>query len=158
MLTLAGEKNADAQAQSILDLETQIAKIHWPIAKRRERELTYNLRTREELEKLAPGYPWQARLAPSGIEAQREFVVRELDAIESLAKLYRTVPVAQWRSYLTFHFLSGAADVLPKAFDDEDFGFFGATLNGQQQQRERWMRRRRSRHWWKTCARPMPIA
>jgi putative endopeptidase len=140
MLTLAGEKSADAQAQSILDLETQIAKIHWPIAKRRERELTYNLRTREELEKLAPGYPWQARLAPSGIEAQREFVVRELDAIESLAKLYRTVPVAQWRSYLTFHFLSGAADVLPKAFDDEDFGFFGATLNGQQQQRERWKR------------------
>jgi putative endopeptidase len=140
MLTLAGEKNADAQAQSILDVETQIAKIHWPIAKRRERELTYNLRTREELEKLAPGYPWRARLTPGGIETQREFVVRELDAVESLAKLYRAVPVEQWRSYLTFHFLSGAADVLPKAFDDEDFEFFGKTLNGQQQQRERWKR------------------
>jgi putative endopeptidase len=140
MLTLAGEQNAGSQAKSILDVETQIAKLHWPIAKRRERELTYNLRTRDELEKLAPGYPWHARLTPSGIDSQREFIVRELDAIEALSKLYRTIPVEQWRSYLKFHFLSGAADVLPKAFDDEDFEFFGKTMNGQQEQRERWKR------------------
>jgi putative endopeptidase len=140
MLTLAGEAEAEAQAKQILEIETKIAQLHWPIAKRRERELTYNLRTREELEKLAPDYPWQARLGPGQIHTQREFVVRELDAIEGLSKLYRTIPVAQWRSYLKFHFLSGAADVLPKAFDDEDFDFFGKTLNGQQEQRERWKR------------------
>ncbi len=185
MLTLAGEKNAAAQAKAILELETQIAKMHWPIAKRRERDLTYNLRTREELEKLAPSYPWQAQLAASGIAAQREFVVRELDAVEGLGKLFRTVPVATWRSYLTYHFLASTADTLPKAFDDERFDFYGRTLNGQPQQRDRWKRglaaldgsagrsarpdlRRRStsrrtrrRRWsrsWRTCAPPMPSA
>ncbi len=140
MLALAGQKNAAEQAKSILELETQIARIHWPIAKRRERDLTYNLRTREELEKLAPEYPWQAQLAASGIAAQREFVVRELDAVEGLGKLFGQVPVATWRSYLTYHFLSNVADTLPKAFDDERFDFYGRTLNGQPQQRDRWKR------------------
>ena len=140
MLTLAGEKNAADQAKSILDVETQIAKIHWPVAKRRERDLTYNLRTREELEKLAPSYPWQAQLAAAGIADQREFVVRELDAVEGLAKLFTQVPVATWRSYLTYHFLATTADTLPKAFDDERFSFYGRTLNGQPQQRDRWKR------------------
>jgi len=140
MLTLAGEKNGAEQAKSILDLETQIAKIHWPVAKRRERDLTYNLRTREELEKLAPSYPWQAQLAAAGIADQREFVVRELDAVEGLAKMFTTVPVATWRSYLTYHFLATTADTLPKAFDDERFSFYGRTLNGQPQQRDRWKR------------------
>ena len=140
LLALAGEKNAAEQAKSILDLETQIARIHWPIAKRRERNLTYNLRTREELEKLAPDYPWQAQLAAAGIAAQREFVVRELDAVEGLGKLFTQVPVATWRSYLTYHFLASTADTLPKAFDDERFGFYGRTLNGQPEQRDRWKR------------------
>jgi putative endopeptidase len=140
MLALAGEKNAADEAKSILDLETQIAKIHWPAAKRRERDLTYNLRTREELEKLAPSFPWQAELAAAGIADQREFVVRELDAVEGLAKLFTQVPVATWRSYLTYHFLANTADTLPKAFDDERFGFYGHTLNGQPEQRERWKR------------------
>src|SRR3569833_215605 len=139
LLTLAGEKNGADQAKAILDLETQIAKLHWPIAKRRERDLTYNLRTREELEKLAPSYPWQAQLAAAGIADQHEFVVRELDAVEGLAKLFKQVPVATWRSYLTYHFLSQTADTLPKAFDDERFAFYGRMLFGLSLQRDRWL-------------------
>jgi len=38
MLTLAGETDAAAKAASILDIETQIARAHWPAAKRRERD------------------------------------------------------------------------------------------------------------------------
>jgi putative endopeptidase len=140
MLTFAALKDAAAQAQSILNLETAIAKAHWPIAKRRERDLTYNLHTREELNKLAPDYPWQAQLAAGGIDGQPQYVVREVDAIESIGKLFRQTPVARWRSYMTYHLLEHAADTLPKAFDEERFDFYGRTLNGQPQQRERWKR------------------
>jgi putative endopeptidase len=140
MLTLAGEKNAAAQAKSILELETEIAKLHWPIAKRRERDLTYNLRSRDELNKLAPDYPWGAQLSSGGIDTQHDYIVRELDAVEALGKLFRKTPVERWRSYMTYHLLEGSADVLPKAFDDERFAFYGHTLNGQPQQRDRWKR------------------
>jgi len=140
MLKLAGEKNAGAKAATVLEIETQIAKVHWPAAKRRERDQTYNLRTRAELEQLAPGFPWQPLLGAQGLASQPEFVVRELDAVQALAQLFKQIPVARWRAYFTYQYLAAAADVLPAAFDAERFDFYGHTLNGQPQQRERWKR------------------
>jgi putative endopeptidase len=140
MLTLAGDGNAGADAKSILAIETGIARLHWPVAKRRDRMLTYNLRSHQELEQLAPGFAWKPLLEAAGLQAQQQFVVREVDAIQALSNHFRTVPVAQWRAYFTYHYLAGVADVLPKAFDDEKFDFYGRTLNGQQEQQERWKR------------------
>jgi putative endopeptidase len=140
MLALAGDANAAAEARSILDLETQIARLHWPAAKRRERDLTYNLRSRAELEQLTPGLDWTALLAADGLEAQQQFVVRELDAVQGLGQLLESVPVERWRAYFRYHYLAEVSDVLPKAFDDEAFDFYRRTLNGQPQQRERWKR------------------
>jgi putative endopeptidase len=140
LLTLAGVRDAASDAQSILDIETRIAKLHWPAARRRERDLTYNPRTRVELEQLAPGFTWEVLLAAQGVDAQPRFVVRELDAVQGLAQLFVQLPVERWRAYFRYHYLVSMAAVLPQAFDDERFDFYGRTLNGQQQQRERWKR------------------
>lgn len=140
MLKLAGEPDSDRQAGAILKLETQIAKQHWPVEKRRERELTYNLRTRQDLQGLAPKFPWTEMLTAGGLQAQPQFVVAELDAVQSLAESFTTAPLDSWRSYLKYHYLVTHAPVLPHAFDDERFDFYGRTLNGQPQQRERWRR------------------
>ena len=140
MLTLAGEKQAAAKAAAVLDIETQIAKAHWPAAKRRERDLTYNLRTRAELQQFTPGFPWQPLLEAQGLAGQPEFVVRELDAVQALARLFKQIPVGRWHAYFEYQYLSATADVLPAAFDAERFDFYGHTLNGQPQQRERWKR------------------
>ena len=140
MLRLAGEKDPAAQAASILDIETRIAKVHWPAAKRRERDLTYNLRTRAELDQLSPGFPWQPLLAAQGLDGQTEFVVRELDAVQALSALFKQIPVERWHAYFEYQYLAANADVLPAAFDAERFDFYGHVLNGQPQQRERWKR------------------
>jgi putative endopeptidase len=140
MLALAGEKDPAAKAASILDIETRIAKVHWPVAKRRERELTYNLRTRAQLDQWTPGFPWQELLQARGLAAQTEFVVRELDAVQGLAELFKQIPVDRWQAYFEYQYLAGVADVLPAAIDAERFDFYGHTLNGQPQQRERWKR------------------
>ena len=140
LLELAGDTNSAEEARSILDLETQIAKLHWPVAKRRERDLTYNLKTRAELDQLAPDFAWQQLLTADGLSGQQQFVVRELDAVQGLEQLCLSVPVESWRPYLRYHYLVGVANVLPKAFDDEVFDFYGRTLNGQEQQRDRWKR------------------
>ncbi len=123
MLTLAGDADAPAEAEGILELETQIARLHWPVAKRRERDLTYNPRTRPELEQLVPGFTWEVLLAAEGVDAQPRFVVRELDAVQGLAQLFLQVPVERWRAYLRYHYLVNVADVLPHAFDAEALRF-----------------------------------
>jgi putative endopeptidase len=140
MLALAGHKDAKAEAAQILALETSIAKLHWEVAKRRERDLTYNLMTVSSLETDAPAYPWAAVLEASGLSGAQEVVVAEWSAVPALGKLFRDTPVSTWRTYLTYQYLTGEAAVLPKAFDDENFDFYGHILNGQPQQRERWKR------------------
>lgn len=140
MLTLSGETDSSKKAQAILDIETQIAQRHWPVEKRRERELTYNLRTRDQLRSLASNYPWLELLQAAGLQDQAEFVVAELDAVQSLAAFFTSIPVDRWRAYARYHYLTAHADVLPKAFDEERFDFYGRTLNGQPQQRDRWKR------------------
>jgi putative endopeptidase len=140
LLKLAGDADAAGAAKSILALETQIATAHWPPAKSRDRDLTYNPHTRAQLSTFAPGFPWRSLLTGAGLEEQPRFVVRQSDAIQALSALFAKVPVARWREYLRYHYLVGNADVLPKAFDDEVFDFYGRTLHGQQQQQVRWKR------------------
>jgi putative endopeptidase len=140
MLALAGDQNAATDAKSILAIETGIAQLHWPVAKRRERTLTYNLRTLQELEQQAPGFAWHPMLEAAGLQKQQQLVIREIDAVQQLAQQFRSVPIGEWRAYFTYHYLASAAEVLPKAFDNERFDFYGRTLNGQREQQERWKR------------------
>lgn len=140
LLTMAGDKNAAANARAILALETKIAEHHWPIADRRERDKTYNPRTLAELQKEAGAFPWKTFLEAQGYAGEPKFVVTEVTAIPKLAKLFAATPVATWKAYLTYHFLRASADVLPTSFDAEVFDFAGRTLNGQPEQRERWKR------------------
>jgi len=140
LLKLAGDADAAQQARAILELETQIATAHWPRAKRRERDLTYNPHTREDLPVFAPGLPWPALLAGAALEQQPRFVVREADAVQALSALFAQVPVPRWQAYLRYHYLAGNADVLPRAFDDEVFDFYGRALHGRQEQQPRWKR------------------
>jgi putative endopeptidase len=140
MLKHAGGEDPAKKAQGILELETQIAQRHWPVEKRRERELTYNLRTQDQLQALAKNFPWTDTLSAAGLKEQKEFVVAELDAVQSLAAWFTSVPVERWRDYLSYQYLVAHAGLLPKAIDDERFDFYGRTLNGQPEQRERWKR------------------
>jgi putative endopeptidase len=140
MLALAGHKHAGREARDILTLETEIAKRSWALYKRRDRDATYNLRTVTALGSEVPDYPWAAAFTASELSGIKEVAVAELSAIGPLAALFKATPVSTWRAYLTYQFLTGEASVLPKAFDQENFHFYGRVLNGQPEQRPRWKR------------------
>lgn len=140
ILTLSGTENAAEKAQAIFDLEMRMAQAHWEPAKRRNRDLTYNLKTKDELADFAPGVPWEIFFAESGLDNQNEFVVREDDAIQKLAQIFSETPVETWRDYLRYHHLRANAAILPAAYDEATFAFFGTELRGTPKQRERWKR------------------
>ena len=140
MLGLAGIENAGAKADAIYALEMNIAEAHWEPEKRRNRDLTYNLKTVDDLVAYAPGFNWRAMMEASELGDQNEIVIREDDAIQALAALVSETPVDTWKDYLTFHLIRGAADVLPSEFDEANFAFYGTELNGTPEQRERWKR------------------
>ena len=140
MLKLANYDDASEAADEIVALETEIAKLHWPREKSRNRDLTYNPKTQAELKAFLEDYPVGEALASAEIPTQDFFVVRQTDALQGLAKLFRATPIETWRAYMTFHYLNGMADVMPVAFDDLNFDFNGRTLSGQPEKRERWKR------------------
>ncbi len=140
MLTLAGQSGAAAKARRVMALETAIAERHWPIAERRDVERTYNLKTRAEVRALAPRFPWDAGFEAAGFGNIEDVVIAELSAMGPLAQLFLQTPISTWKSYLTFHLVINNSAVLPRSIDDANFDFFGKTLNGQPQQRERWKR------------------
>ncbi|GAM98202.1 peptidase of M13 family [alpha proteobacterium U9-1i] len=140
MLGLANQTDPTGKARAVVALETQIAQRHLPIADRRQREAMYNLRTRDQIRALAPNFPWDAYFDSAELSAVTEVVVGEINTMGPLANLFMATPVATWQAYLTYHYLSNSAGVLPKPIDDENFAFYGTQLNGQPQQRERWRR------------------
>jgi putative endopeptidase len=140
MLSLAGHEGAERESDEILALETEIAKRSWELQKRRDRDATYNLRTVAALQSEIPNYPWAAGFKASELNGIHEVVVAEISAMAPLAMLFKQTPVSTWRTYLTYQFLTNEASVLPQAFDQENFDFYGRILNGQPQQRERWKR------------------
>lgn len=140
LLKLTKQPDPKSSAADILALETQIAKLHWPRADRRDRERTYNLRTVSALTQEIPDYPWTEALQSAGLYNVKEVVVSELSAMQPLAKLIKQTNIKTWQSYLRYHYIRQHASVLPKAVDDEVFAFYGHTLNGQEEQKARWKR------------------
>jgi putative endopeptidase len=143
MLSLAKHDHPELEAPRVLALETEIAKLHWDRAKRRERELTYNPMDVEAVEEKAGAYPWDSAFQAAGLTGPspapglKEVVVDEWSAVPPLARLFVSTPISTWRSYLAYHFLSEESAVLPSPFDDEHFAFYGRILDGQPEQRAR---------------------
>jgi putative endopeptidase len=142
MLTLAGYKNAEARAAKIYDVEAKIANVEWPNEDRRDETKIYNPMPFSALEKLAPQFPWKAFFQEAGIpltssKGERQVIVAEKSAFPKLAKIFAETPVSVWRDYLAVHYLHSFAPYLPKKFDDENFAFYGAVIQGNKQQLDR---------------------
>ncbi|MEK7265935.1 MAG: M13 family metallopeptidase [Pseudomonadota bacterium] len=139
-LRLAGHADPAGAAARIYALELEMARLHWDPAKRRNRDLTYNLKTIDQLEAFAPGAPWRVMLASAGLGERPEVIVREDDAVAGLAALTAATPLETWRDYLKFHLVDTNADILPPDFDAANFAFYQTELRGTPNQKVRWKR------------------
>jgi putative endopeptidase len=137
---LAGIAGAEARADSILALETSLARDQWTPERRRDPRATYNPMNRAQLAALAPEFDWPATLAHIGLGAQDRVIVREPSAVAAAGKRLADVPLRTWKDYVAFRFVSDNAQFLPKRFDDARFGFYSHTLNDVPTQSERWKR------------------
>ncbi|HEX6376183.1 MAG TPA: M13-type metalloendopeptidase [Allosphingosinicella sp.] len=140
MLEMAGWPDAAAAARDLVALETRIAEAHWTRAESRNRDKTYNLMTRAELEAAAPGFPWATFLDAAGIGRAERAIVAQSSAFPRIARLFADADLGTLKAWQAFHIADKMAPLLSKRFVDAAFEFRGKFLNGQPQQRERWKR------------------
>ena len=142
MLQLAGEEAAVAQreAAAILAFETRLAQVSLDPADRRDPEKIYHRLDRPGLERLTPNLPWPRYFEAIGYPKMQAINVGMPDFFTTLSSLLPGADYGTLRAYLRWQVLHATAEALPKEFEDEDFGFFGKTLGGQQEIRPRWKR------------------
>ncbi len=161
LLGKAGYADPASAAADVMAFETEMAKAHWDRTLSRNPEITYNKLSREEFYALAGDFPAAIALETIGVADQANFLVAQVpptaedlasagitdeDAAKlgggfpAMLNLASETPLDTWKAYLKAHFLIDHAAVLPDEIDREVFAFFGTTLNGQPQQRERWKR------------------
>ncbi|MGI8993013.1 MAG: M13 family metallopeptidase [Nocardioidaceae bacterium] len=144
MLRLVGRTDGDAgdQAERVMALETRLAAGHWDTVQSRDVVKTYNLMTRDELAAIAPAYHWSAWTgglqAPAG--AFEEVVVRQPSYLSTLSEALDQVPLDDWKAWLSWHVVHSGAPYLSRDFVRENFEFYGRTLSGAEEIRERWKR------------------
>ena len=146
MLALGGwstdEASAAEDAARVVTLEKRLAAAHWDVVKDREADLTYNPMTFAELAGKAPGFDWAAWAEALGVPAGAfdQIVVREPDFAVELAAAWQDEPVDAWGDWLAFHVISARAPYLSTELVEANFDFYGRTLTGAQELRERWKR------------------
>ncbi len=140
MFALAGDKRERAakEAAAVMEIETALAKASTSRTDLRQPENRYHIYTAAELEKLAPGFDWKAYFSAVGIGPFDSLNVATPEFFKALNGLIQSEPLDSWKSYLRWHALHGQAQDLPKAFFDENFDFFGRTLQGQKDPQPRW--------------------
>ncbi|MBT0584887.1 M13 family metallopeptidase [Alteromonas oceanisediminis] len=139
MLSFTDSEDPAQAAEAILALETQIAEIQWPREKRRNRDLTLNQIEREQLDQQYPGFDWDTFFEPSGFKVPN-LNVTQPEPINDVIALINSVPLADWKAYMRYHTVSNNADLLSDDIYTANFDFYGKTLNGQQEPRDRWKR------------------
>ena len=140
MLTLVhGEGDHAATARRIVDLESKLAAAHWDVVKRRDADLTYNLRTFAELPSEAPGFDWAGWVGALGASPE-EVVVRQPDYLTAFAALWASEDLQVWKQWLSWRLISARASLLTDDLVAENFAFYGRTLSGTEAIRDRWKR------------------
>jgi endothelin-converting enzyme/putative endopeptidase len=137
MLEKTGIADAAASAQTIMDLETRLAEVHWTQARSRNIQEIYNPMPLEQLAELAPQIDFAAGMAQLSLDSVATYLVAQPSAIEGTGEIFADTPVETWRDYMTFHFLRNNANALAAEFDEANFRFFSQTLNGIDEQRPR---------------------
>ncbi|MFZ5719948.1 MAG: M13 family metallopeptidase [Pseudomonadota bacterium] len=140
MLTLAGWPEPQAHAKAILAMETEVAKVSWTRAERRDDDKTYNPYAVKDLAAFAPGFDWNALLAGANLSAATRVVVAENTAFPKIAAIYAGTDLDTLKAWLAFTVADQAAPYLSKAFDEARFEFRNKTLSGTPAQQPRWKR------------------
>jgi putative endopeptidase len=140
MLTLAGEANGDARAKAVMDLETQIARVQWTREEASDVTKTYNKFALAQTTQFStPTLDMPAMLKAISPKIT-EVLIGQPSAVKGIAEILDKAPLEVLKDQMLLRSLGSMANYLPDAVANENFAFYGTTLQGTPQREERWKR------------------
>ena len=142
MLQLAGDKPdvAASEAKTVLTIETGLAQASMDRTERRDPKKRDHKMTVAEIVAAAPNFDLATYFAGNGSPKFSSLNVGNPDFFKQVNSQLDSISLADWKTYLRWKTINGRAQVLTKAFVEEDFQFNGKYLSGQQEMEPRWKR------------------
>ena len=139
LFQLAGYADADAKAQAVLRIETQIAQGNYDKVKLREPQDNYHKTTIQELKKQYPKVDWLKFFAVQGYQDFQYLNVAQPEAIDNVTNIIASDPLDDLKSYVQFKVLNTSAPLLSDDFGNEVFAF-NKVLKDVKSDKPRWQK------------------
>ena len=142
MLKLLGEppQTAAGDAATIMQIETALAEASRTVIQRRDPASDYHKMKITELAAINPGFDWARYIRASNTPPVQSLNVVEPGFFKGLETLLNKQSLDSIKVYLRWQLVHRLAQMLPDAFVNENFDFYGKTLRGQQELQARWKR------------------
>ncbi|WP_418510541.1 M13 family metallopeptidase [Corallibacter sp.] len=131
------EAQANAQAKQILAFETSLAKPKMDKVELRDARKTYNPTAVSDLQKMVPAIDWKAYFDGIGAKNLDTVIVSQPKYMKELQNILAKENVSNWKAYLRWSALNGAAGMLNDELDQANWDFYSKTLRGAKKQRPR---------------------
>ncbi len=142
MFILKGEneERATQAAETVMKIETDLAKVSRTRLELRNPVANYNKMTLDELKEHSPEFNWDIYFNALGVSDPGGMNVGQPDFIGAIGQIVNSYSIDEWKDYLTWNLLDNSANYLNQAFVDQNFDFFGKTLSGRKTLQPRWKR------------------
>jgi len=131
---------AGREAAQVMEIETKLARASLTRTQRRDPYQLFHKMDARGLKALTPGFDWDLYLKTAGLPGLNAFNVTEPEFFRELDRQWRSIALADIKTYLRWHAAHASAPFLSSAFVNEDFDFFGKTLYGVPELKPRWKR------------------
>jgi endothelin-converting enzyme/putative endopeptidase len=142
MMKLLGDSLdvAKNEAQTIMGIETALAKSQLTRVQQRDPHNLFHKMDRKGLQALTPDFDWNIYLKTAGVGSVDTFNVTQPEFYKELDKQLANNSLDDIKVYLRWQIAKANAPYLSSNFVAENFDFYSHTLRGVQQQPPRWKR------------------
>jgi len=142
MFRLTGDDEATAQRkmQSVMDVETRMARVSKSRVELRDPATNYHKMSYGEFKVQFVGFDWDAYFAQNFITGLDTLDVGQPEALKGAMEILNQTDLRVLKDWMEWTLLTNNATVLGDVVYAENFDFFSRTMSGQQEQKPRWKR------------------
>ncbi len=139
MFSLFGIDTPAERAQTVLRLETRLAKAAYSNVELRDPQKNYNKMSIAQLQELVPQVDWKVYFQALGIELD-SLSVGQIPHLQEAGKMLAEEPLEDLKTLFTWQTIEGAASALTTEIYMTSFDFYGKVLSGREEPSPLWKR------------------
>ena len=139
MFGLFGYANAAERAQTVLRMETRLAKAAYSNVELRDPIRNYNKMSIVELQNLVPQVDWKIYFEALGVELD-SLSIGQIPHLQEAGRMLADEPLEDLKTLFTWQAIEGASSYLTTDIYMTSFDFYGKVLSGREEPSPLWKR------------------